>query len=176
MNKSQGTFWTIIAVLVALIFGLIIGWLAGKAGLKECEAEITPLNASYTIEGEIFLLDEGQSSTDSKVKVAAWGDPIFGALNTDDQDDAAMIFTYNGGGSGTFYYVAAALKDKGKGYTGTNSILLGDRINPDTITIDDGNITVSYFDRKSGESMTTKPSVKIVRKFFVGSGVLLEAN
>jgi hypothetical protein len=45
-----------------------------------------------------------------------------------------LLITHDPGGSGTFYYVAAAI-NVNKRYQGTNAVLLGDRIAPMDIGI-----------------------------------------
>jgi hypothetical protein len=107
------------------------------------------------------------------VSVKYFGNDAKGDLNGDDTDDVAFLLTQEGGGSGTFYYVTAALK-KSSGYTGTNAILLGDRIAPQTTLIKDGVITVNYADRKKGQPMTAKPSVGVSRYFKIVNGELTE--
>lgn len=77
--------------------------------------------------------------------------------------------TQETGGSGTFYYVVALL-DTTSGPIGSDGVLLGDRISPQTITIDEGKTTngtnrqnvivVNYTDRKPGESFDISPSVE----------------
>lgn len=174
MNKTSNFFWTVIAVLIALLIGLIIGWQAGKAGLKECQNSINPLNTSYTIEGEIFLLEDGKYEG-SKVKVKAWGEPIFGDLNSDGEDDAAMIFTFDEESDKVLYYIAAAIKD-GNDYQGTNAVLIGDRVSPQNISVENSQIAVSYKDRGKDDEMTVSPYIEISRKFLVTGDVLVEVK
>ena len=80
-----------------------------------------------------------------------------GDINGDGVDDAAFILTDEGGGSGTFYYVAAAIKTA-TGYIGKNAVFLGDRIIPVSTTISDQKVTVKYLDREPGAPMTAKPT------------------
>jgi hypothetical protein len=70
---------------------------------------------------------------------------VFGDLNEDGNEDAALFLVHQPGGSGTFYYIAAALNANG-GFRGTNAVLLGDRIAPQTIEIRDGVVNRSYTD------------------------------
>jgi hypothetical protein len=60
------------------------------------------------------------------------------------------------GGSRTFFYVVAAL-NIGGGYKGTNGILLGERIAPQSTTTENGMIIVYYADRNPGDPFTTTP-------------------
>jgi len=135
---------------------------------------IDPLNATYIIEEKSVTLVNGKTEQEivagsaSKLKTMAFGTPTKGDLNDDGIVDAALILTQNSGGSGTFYYAAAAVYNSGNKKTvGTNGILLGDRIAPQNILINGEIILVNYADRKKGESMATPPSVGISKYFGV---------
>jgi len=58
------------------------------------------------------------------------------------------------------------------GTAGTNAILLGDRIAPDTTQIANGIVTVNYADRKPTDPMSTPPSIG-VSKYLVMTGKTL---
>lgn len=59
----------------------------------------------------------------------------------------------------TFFYVVAALATE-HGYKGSASVVLGDRIAPQTTESGPGNsIIVNYLDRAATDPMTTQPSV-----------------
>lgn len=77
------------------------------------------------------------------------------------------------GGSGTFYYAAAALST-GSGYQGTNAILLGDRIAPQSTQIENGVIVVNYADRNPGEDFSVQPSLGMTKTLELQDGVLVE--
>gem|GEM_PF-1347736 len=139
------------------------------------------LNAIYTIEGQQIALVDGKFektiTLDSATKtvVSFWGSVVNKDLNSDGTEDVIFILTQDNGGSGIFYYVVAALSDvKNNNTIGTNGILLGDRIAPQNINIENGMIVVNYADRKEGESMTTRPSIGVSRYFTVVDGVLRE--
>jgi hypothetical protein len=104
-----------------------------------------------------------------------FGTPTMGDINGDGVEDAAVFLTQDNGGSGTFYYVAAAA-NTANGAEGTNAILLGDRIAPQTISIDNGVITVNYAERKPGDAMTTAPSVGVSKYLVYSNGTLSEQS
>jgi hypothetical protein len=83
--------------------------------------------------------------------------------------------TQDGGGSGTFYYVVAALRT-GTGFKGTNTVLLGDRISPQSISIQNGVVTVRYLDRKPDEPMSAQPTVSVSKQLKVVDGQLTESS
>jgi len=136
-------------------------------------------NISYQIEGQDITLINGIAETqivpDSTSKNIAkfFGNEVFADFNNDNLEDIAFLLTQDKGGSGTFYYLVAAIKNK-NGYTGTNAILIGDRIVPQTINFNNGEIIVNYADRKIDEPMTTQPSLGVSRYFKVSEGVLIE--
>ncbi len=115
---------------------------------------------TYTIEGQQSTLKDGHSKY--------FGNELRHDLNNDGLEDVVFFMTRETGGSGTFFYVVAAI-NTGKGYIGSDAYSIGDRIAPQTINIDEGtttNITdrdnvivVNYADRAPGEPMNAKPTV-----------------
>ena len=138
-------------------------------------------DATYTIDGMAVTLVNGVAEVDaapgsaSKVVTRSFGKSASGDLNADGQADVAFILTQDGGGSGTFYYVVTALK-AGTGFKGTNAVLLGDRISPQSISIQNGLITVQYLDRKPDEPMSAEPTVSASKQLKVVDGQLSEAS
>jgi hypothetical protein len=137
---------------------------------------------SYEIDGQTVLLKNGVAETEivpgsaSKSVTRYFGNEVRGDFNADGLEDVAFLLTQNNGGSGTFYYVVAALKKSGGNYTGTNAILLGDRIAPQTIEFKNNEIIVNYSDRKPGDAMTTPPSVGISKYLEVDEVKLVEVS
>jgi hypothetical protein len=93
-----------------------------------------------------------------------FGNEAEGDLNGDGIADAAFLVTSNSEGSGTFFYVVAALQTP-SGYQTTNGVFLGDRIAPQTTQISGGVVAVNFADRKLNEPMTAKPSVGVSKRF-----------
>lgn len=127
-------------------------------------------NIAYVINGQRITLIDGVSEipavTDSATKIVTryFGNSVEGDFNGDGLTDIAFLLTQTTGGSGTFYYVVAALKNASGGYEGSEAVLLGDRIAPQTTEISRqaghvGVIVVNYADRQAGEPMTARPSV-----------------
>ena len=92
-----------------------------------------------------------------------FGNEATGDLNGDGLPDTAFIFTQDGGGSGTFFYVAVHLNTATNGYKDTNAVFLGDRIAPQTTEIKNGELIVNYADRRPTDPMTTAPSVGVTK-------------
>ncbi len=114
-------------------------------------------------------------NTDFKMKFTYFGDDLMGDFNGDGKQDAAFLVTENPGGSGTFYYLVVALKTD-KGYDGLKPAFLGDRITPESVKSENGNIVVNYLDRKLTEPMVTVPTVETIRTFKIVNGDLTEVS
>jgi heat shock protein HslJ len=128
-----------------------------------------PKNATYTIEGkEVTLVDgyaeqEAAPGSASKVKTRYFGNEVQTDLNDDGREDVVFLLTQETGGSGTFYYVVAALNTE-DGWMGSHGILLGDRIAPQTTELSQDPshehvIVVNYADHNAGEALTIEPSL-----------------
>lgn len=165
-----GTIFLIGVFLVFMNYNQLIAMFSNNSGFD-------PSNVTYTIEGQSITLVDGVAeilvAPDSSAKLVTkvFGSPTMRDLNGDGKTDAVVTLTQNAGGSGTFYYVAAAINTE-SGAQGTNAIFLGDRISPQSIQILGSQIVVNYLDRDSGEAMTVKPSVG-VSKYVVLDGLTL---
>ncbi len=129
----------------------------------------SPKNATYTVDGQAVTLVDGQASVPaapgsaSNITTQYVGDEVSHDFDGDGRMDTAFILTQNTGGSGTFYYVVAAL-NTANGYVGSDAVLLGDRIAPQTLEMSQNPSTpdvlvVNYSDRKPQESFVVAPSV-----------------
>lgn len=143
-----------------------------------------PLNATYSIDGQNINLVNGINeeqipNSSTNISTKNFSEPIYGELNesiNDSGEDATFILVQDPGGSGTFYYVVASISTD-EGYLGTNGILLGDRIAPQTQEIlEDGNIVVNYAERAGGESMAEEPTGAVSRYFKVEGSELIEVE
>lgn len=167
-----------IATLVIFIAGLLL--LGNYARNKKApeSSGLDPKNASYVINGEEVSLVDGISSIEaapgsaSKITTEYFGNEVRGDFNSDGVKDAAFLLSQETGGSGVFYYVAAAL-GTGAGYKGTNALLIGDRIAPQTTEVNGKQIIVNYAGRASNEPMTASPSIGYSKYFEVRDGELV---
>lgn len=151
----------------------------GSAGYSWCDAKqkcihegnesctigtSSPLDAPYTVGNSAVTLVQGVAVYDSvpgsasKNVYRAFGEPVYGDLNGDGVNDAVFFLTEDSGGSGTFFYIVEAVNRDGV-YQGTNALFLGDRIAPQTITFEHGNVVANYAVRNDGESFFTLPSL-----------------
>lgn len=136
----------------------------------------------FIIEGQPVTLVNGRAETPvapgsaSKVVTQYFGNVATGDLSGDGMPDVAFILTQNSGGSGTFYYIVVTLVAADGSYQGTNAILLGDRIAPQTTEIRNGQLIVNYADRAAGEPMTAQPSVGVSKYLEVQGTTLVEVS
>jgi heat shock protein HslJ len=155
--------WLII--LLVIIGGSFYGYKVYSSKVKESQKVTDYKNATYIIEGQSVKLINGVSEVEaapgsaSKIVTRYFGNELRKDLDGDGREDVVFLLTQEPGGSGTFFYVVAAL-NKGSGYVGSSGLLLGDRIAPQTTESGDNKmVIVNYADRAPGEPMTTRPSM-----------------
>lgn len=137
-------------------------------------------NCTYLVENKNITFKNGYSEetitgSASKIVTQYFGNEVSGDLNGDGRPDTVFLLIQNTGGSGTFYYVVAALENI-NGCKGTNAILLGDRIAPQTAEIQNEKIIVNYADRKKDDAMTTLPSIGITKQFVLEGTTLKDVT
>ena len=169
------------ALVIVIVFAALAWWYyAEYAKAPTLPAPAGYQDATYTIDGAQVTLVGGTATTPaapgsaSQVTTRYFGNEANGDLNGDGVPDEAFVLTQEGGGSGTFYYVAAALQGADGAYTGTNAILLGDRIAPQTTQIKNGIVIANFADRAPGDPMTSQPSVGVSKYLELRAGQLLE--
>jgi hypothetical protein len=139
------------------------------------------LNATYVIEKQAVRLIHGRAEVQAvpgsaiKITTVVFGKPAFGDLNRDGRDDAALFLRHDPGGSGTFYYVAAAIAVKDI-FQGTNAVLIGDRVSPRTIHIRNGVIIAEYDDLSPDQPMSAAPSIGKTMNLTLNEGYLRAIN
>lgn len=131
---------------------------------------VSALDASYIVDGRSITLQAGMHTESAAPGSAAlnstrvWGQPTVADLDRDGNDDAVVILVNEPGGSGTFYYIAAAYND-GSHFTGSTALLLGDRIDVRSVTVVDGIVIVSYSDHGRTQTMAGVPDRPGSRRF-----------
>ena len=122
------------------------------------------LDAEYVIAGRPIRLVDGVSATEAapgsatKIVTRYFGNEVRKDLDGDGREDVAFLLTQETGGTGVFYYVVAALASE-TGYRGSQGLLLGDRIAPETAESGrDRILIVNYADRAPGEPFSVAPS------------------
>lgn len=151
-------------ILIAVIL-IIIGFVIYRTNLTDQPVkQDLSHDGIYTIAGQKVTLKHGVSEKG----VRYFGNDLQHDLNEDGRLDTVFFITHETGGSGTFYYIVARL-DTTNGPVGSDAVFLGDRISPQTITLDEGKTTqgtnrknvivANYVERNPGESFVVPPSV-----------------
>jgi hypothetical protein len=129
---------------------------------------IDPHDGTYMLEGQPITLKDGHYEAPAApgsaqiISVEYFGNDALGDLNGDGIPDRVFLITMDSGGTGTFFYVVAAVSSSTApgGVIGSEAYSIGDRIAPQTTAIDNqGVIIVNYADRAPGEPFTAQPSV-----------------
>lgn len=124
----------------------------------------SPRDATYLIEGEPVRLQGGRAVRPAApgaatiIRTRVLGAPTYGDVDGDGDSDAVLFLVQDPGGSGTFYYVAAAHKVDG-GYRGGTAVLIGDRITPQRLDLVHGVVVADYLERAPGEPMAADPAL-----------------
>lgn len=120
-----------------------------------------------TFEGEPFV--EGGASRPTVTLL-----PDFfaqGDLNGDDLADAVTLLVENSGGSGAFIYLAALLNGA-DGPANAATVLVGDRGNPNSLTIADGTIVLNFLTQGPTDPMCC-PTQPLTQTYALEEGVLM---
>ncbi len=165
--KIQKNILLVTSALISIVL-LIVAY---SAFVRNDSKIVTPVesnykNATYAIDGETIQLKDGNyngPSIDGSASLAThityFGNEVHKDINGDGKDDTVFIVTKTTGGSGVFFYALAAITSP-QGYLGSQGLLIGDRIAPQTTESGPGtSIIINYVDRANGEGFTTKPSV-----------------
>ncbi len=176
MQNSKYKVLFLVVMTVALVIGV---YLVSQPGHDLVERDEAPIGGSsykdgtYVLGDMLVTLKDGVKETSlgdgssAMVTTRYFGNELYKDLNGDGREDVVFLVTQEGGGSGTFFYVVAALNTE-RGYIGSRGVLLGDRIAPQTTESGPGDqVIVNYADRALDEPMTTRPSVgKTIRLIF----------
>ena len=169
----------IFAVLCALSAAVTSVTGASNASDRLNHDATDPFNATYRIEGRALSLMDGRSESPAapgsaiKTRTSVMGQRVYGDMDGNGDENAILLLTHDPGGSGTFYYFAAAINADGR-YQGTNAVLLGDRIAPMNIGLCDGVVVINYADRRPEEPMSAKPSVEKTTVLVLNNDHLIE--
>jgi hypothetical protein len=162
------------------------GWLAtlllpafvarAQAGLDCNTAKLAdPANATYVIEGDAVTLVRGMRRQAAAPGAHTMHETrlIPGAQacgNFDGEPVVVTLLSDDPGGCGSYVYVAA-LPRSGRSYP---AALIGDRIVPKSVVVDKGQIVVTYLGRSNDAPMAAPPTQKLVRRFGLQHGHLLD--
>ena len=131
-----------------------------------------PSNATFILDGVSVTLRSGKFENNLE-EVTIFDEFAYGDINADRKQDTALLLTQYGGGSGTFIYVAAFISGPVT-YRGSEAIFIGDRIEPQSISINGGVITVKYLDRRADDAFAVEPTIPMSKQFVYKNGEFQE--
>ena len=167
MNKYVNTAIIVAILLIGVSYAIMSNEKASEQIIATGPTDYK--NGSYTIDGTRVELKNGVSIVEAapgsatKIETRYFGNDLVTDLNGDGLEDHVFLVTQNTGGTGTFYYVVAALNTP-DGYVGSDGYRIRDRIAPQNINLRTNprhkNVIVANFaERAPGEPMTARPSV-----------------
>ncbi|MDO8589995.1 MAG: hypothetical protein Q7R69_01860 [bacterium] len=134
-----------------------------------------PSGATFTFDDESVTLSAGRNETtitpgSALVEETALLDQFaYGDINADGKEDTVLLLARYGGGSGTFIYLAAFVSGPVT-YRGSEATFIGDRVSPQSLSINKGVVTIQYLDRKADESFAAEPTVPVSKQFVYKAG------
>ncbi len=174
-----------ILVILAVIFGIIYLF---KQALNTSNNSTNnlisashpdPSNATFTFDEGLITLKNGVNQTPivpnsaTVIETTLTNTIEYGDINNDKKNDAVMFIIQDGGGSGVFTYIAGFVSGP-LNYKGTNAVLIGDRLKPESISIKDEVITVTYWQRLPDQPFSVEPSLKTSQYFIYKNGRLID--
>ena len=130
-------------------------------------------DGSAALEGGEFRAPAAPgSAAELVIRLGKWS---LGDLDGQGELDAAAITVEEPGGSGTFFYLHALIKDDDD-LRDAGVAFLGDRIRIEGVSVHAGVITVATLDRRPDEPFAATPSVPLIRQFRLQGGALTEVG
>ncbi|BBB47429.1 hypothetical protein [Pelolinea submarina] len=100
---------------------------------------------------------------------------VFGDVNNDGFEDAAVTLVVDAGGSGTFTYLALVLNQDGTPQA-LPAVFLGDRIAVQSLSIQPSQVVVDLLTRAADEPMSAEPTVAETLTFNLSGDQLVAAD
>lgn len=138
-----------------------------------------PSNATFIFDDGPITLSDGRSMRAAtpqsalSEEIAIIDTVAYGDINQDNKEDTVLLLTRYGGGSGTFIYAAAFVSGP-VSYKGSRVLFIGDRVAPQSISINRGIITVEYLDRNPSEAFAAEPTVLTSKQFIYSNSTNLQ--
>ncbi len=176
-------------VFIVLIIAVIVGYFVLRDNTPKNTDTATkntlttghpdPSNATFIFDEGSVTLSNGRSE-----KAVAPGSAFieetvildkfaYGDINTDNKEDVVLFLANYGAGSGTFIYMAGYVSGPVT-YRGTKVVFIGDRIKPQSLSIDKGVVTVKYLDRETDDAYAVEPTIPKTVQFLYKNGEFQE--
>ncbi len=178
----------IIVIIVILIGAVVLFYTLRNNASNETGTPVVdkngvfrpdPSNATFTFYDGPITLSAGRNEREIAPGSAFTEETIlmdkfaYGDINADVKEDTILLLARYGAGSGTFIYVATFVSGPVT-YRGSGAIYIGDRISPQSISINGGIVTVEYLDREIDESLAVEPTVPTSKQFVYRNGEFQE--
>ena len=139
----------------------------------------TEYKSEFSINGIIRLSNgiyRGKIVPDSATELSVMlsDQIVFGDLNGDGADDAAVVLITDPGGSGTFRHLCVVLNEKGS-LQHVASQLLGDRVRVKSLSVKSGEIVVQMMTHGPRDAMCC-PTFQVTRNYVLQEGKLVIAG
>lgn len=133
------------------------------------------LDTPVTLNGGLFEGEPFGEGAASRPIVSLVPDRVdYGDLNGDGQPDAVVFLVSNSGGSGTFTYLAIVAAD-GEKPVNLATTLLGDRVQVQSVELDDDQITVQMLTQGPDDPMCC-PTQQVTKVFRLEGDQLVDAS
>ncbi len=126
-----------------------------------------PITLKNGLNQEIIAPESELTQDTALTDIVAYGD-----INGDKKNDTVAVLVQSGGGSGVFVYLGAYVSGP-LDHKGSTAVFIGDRVEPKSISIDNGVITFKYLDRKPNEPYAAEPTVLTTKRFVYKNGALI---
>lgn len=176
-------------IFVVLIIGVIVAYFVLRDDTPKNTAPAVkdsavighpdPSNATFIFDEGSVTLSKGRSEEavapgSAFVEETTILDKFaYGDINADNKEDVVLFLANYGAGSGTFIYLAGYVSGPVT-YRGTQVAFIGDRITPQSLSIDKGVVTVKYLDRKADDAYAVEPTIPRTLQFVYKNGEFQE--
>jgi hypothetical protein len=186
-KNNKAVLWLALAVIILL---LITGAVIKKQTSDEEDKMVPPIqvttqpttfdfgNQTLQLNNQQLTFINGQYMSSDNVSGQHSAQIIHRSISPSGKR-AAAILVDSPGGSGMFYYVVGAIRQKDKEVYST-PVLLGDRIKVISVTVDDpqehdnGEVTIKSLQRASDAPMAAEPTKEVTTKYaFENNGNLI---
>lgn len=162
---------------VLILFPSLLMFLSCSTGSADF---FDPANTEYLIDitasgradlKDGFYEESAAPGSASIIRIRLENPRAFGDVDGDGSVDAVLVLLAEGGGSGTFTYLAAVLNRAG-GPRVPDALFLGDRIRVESLEIGNQLIRLTILDRRPDESLSDPPTVRKSLYFRLAGGKL----